>query len=576
MEPVPWWRETTVYQIYPRSFFDTNHDGIGDLDGVLEKLDYLHALGVQTLWFSPFYPSPQRDFGYDIRDHFGVAPEYGTVDGWKRLLDAIHARGMKVVLDMVLNHTSDEHPFFQASRRDASDPKRDFYIWRKGRKPGPPAQGGAPPNNWRSMLGPSGWQYDAQTDAWYWATFLPFQPDLNYRNPAVKEAMFGVVRHWLAQGVDGLRLDIFNAIFKDPEFRNNPPSLRVLPSEDNPDGFFQRNLYTINHPDTFAFARELRAVVDEFSDPPRFLVGEVFGTPQILKKYCGPDGNGLNLVFLFKTFQTPFSAYRFRQLIEEYEREFPAPLLPTYVYGNHDRPRLMERIGDDPRRAKLLAMLQLTVRGVPFMYYGEEIGMQNHDLPLKQALDPLASRYRFLPQPLVRALRRRGMLLNRDECRTPMQWSGAKNAGFTDDKTAPWLPVLPQHGARNVAAQAQDSTSILTCYRRLLRLRQASAALRGGALTILPQSYALEGQVLAYARTGTGEAGGEETLRVLLNFSDEPAEVFVDHAPHVVALSTVGDVIDWRGTTYVLRPYEGAVFRTQPADGDAKTAETAG
>jgi glycosidase len=239
---LPWWKQTTVYQIYPRSFYDRNGDGIGDLEGVIDRLDYLQWLGVETIWLSPFFTSPQADFGYDISDHFDVAPEYGSLEQCHRLFDEAHARGMKVVLDMVLNHTSDQHPWFLESRSSRDNPYRDFYIWRDGRKP----NGAAPPNNWSSMLGGSGWNHDPQTDQWYWSSFLPFQPDLNYRNPRVKSAMLDVVRHWLRAGADGFRLDIFNAIYKDASFANNPRSLRI-PSEDNP-AFFQRALHTQNHP----------------------------------------------------------------------------------------------------------------------------------------------------------------------------------------------------------------------------------------------------------------------------------------------------------------------------------------
>jgi len=314
-DELPWWKRTTVYQIYPRSFSDLSGDGIGDLPGIIARLDYLHWLGVETIWLSPFFDSPQADFGYDITNHFEVSPEYGSLGDCRRLIDEIHARDMKVVLDMVLNHTSDQHPWFRESRRSRDNPYRDFYIWRDGRKP----NGAAPPNNWSSMLGGSGWQYDAQTGQWYWASFLPFQPDLNYRNPKAKHAMLDVVRHWLREGVDGLRLDIFNAIYKDASFADNPRSLRAIPTEDNPGGFFQRAVHTQNHPDTFDFARELRAVVDKFNNPPRFVVGEVFGSTDVLRKYCGPSADGLNLVFLFKSLRTAFRAHSFRQLVEEFE-----------------------------------------------------------------------------------------------------------------------------------------------------------------------------------------------------------------------------------------------------------------
>ncbi|HSO36589.1 MAG TPA: alpha-amylase family glycosyl hydrolase, partial [Labilithrix sp.] len=414
---VLWWERTTTYQIYPRSFHDTNGDGIGDLQGVIAKLDYLQALGVETLWLSPFFESPQADFGYDISGHRSIAPEYGSMDDCRALIEQVHARGMKIVLDMVLNHTSDQHPWFLESRSSLTSPRRDWYIWRDGKRP----DGKAPPNNWRSMLGGSGWRYDEATGQWFYASFLGCQPDLNYRNADVKAAMLDVVRHWLREGADGLRLDIFNAIFKDESFADNPFSWRPVPTEDSPHGFFQRHQHTIDHPDTIAFARELRAVVDELRDPPRFLVGEVFGDAESLKRYCGEAADGLHLVFLFKTMGTRFSGRAVRALVSEFERVFPEPFTPTYVFGNHDRPRFAHRIGKSREKAKLLVALQLTVRGVPFIYYGEEIGMENHDIPLHEGLDPVAARFGFVPQWAASWMRRHGILLNRDECRSPMQ-----------------------------------------------------------------------------------------------------------------------------------------------------------
>lgn len=545
----PWWQCTTVYQIYPRSFCDSNGDGIGDLPGVISKLDELHDLGVQTLWLSPFVKSPQRDFGYDISDHFSIAEEYGTLEDSRRLVEEAHRRGMRVVLDMVLNHTSDEHPFFQESRKSRDNPRRDFYIWRKGRKPG----GKAPPNNWRSLIGPRGWQYDAATDEWYYASFLPFQPDLNYRNPAVQAAMLDVVRHWLGQGFDGMRLDIFNCLFKDPSFAANPFSPRPLPSEDCPDGFFQAYRNTVNHPDTLRFARTLRRVVDEFSSPPRFLVGEVFGAPALLRDYCsGEQGDGLHLVFLFKSLRTPLTAPAFRALIEEFEREFPAPMMPTYVFGNHDRARVAERLSNDDTRAKLLATVQLTARGVPFLYNGEEIGQPNLDLPMRGALDPLAQQYRFVPDRLARALRRRGIMLNRDECRGPMQWSAAKNAGFTTENARPWLPIHPGFMQRNVVAQKADRRSLWHCYKRLLALRSRHPALHRGALTLLPCPSPSRSPILAYERHCA-----EESLHVIGNFSADAQDVAIAHTELLFSTYLDGNrVHDGR---YFLRPWEAIV-----------------
>jgi len=547
----PWWKRTTTYQIYPRSFADANGDGIGDLRGILGKLDYLHALGVETLWLSPFFESPQADFGYDVSDYYAIAPEYGTLDDCRELIREVHARGMKVVFDMVLNHTSERHPWFVESRRARTDPKRDFYIWRKGRRP----LGAAPPNNWRSMLGGSGWHFDPSTEEWYWASFLAFQPDLNYRNPAVKAAMLDTVRYWLAQGVDGLRLDIFNAIFKDESFADNPFSWRAVPSEDNPHGFFQRNLHTIDHPDTLAFARELRSVVDEFQDPPRFLVGEVFGDPAMLRRYCGEASDGLHLVFLFATMRTRFSGRAVRALIEEIEHGFPEPFSPTYVFGNHDRPRFMHRIGGHRDKAKLVAMLQLTVRGVPFIYYGEEIGMENHDIPLHEGLDPVATRYGFVPQWLVGTFRKRGILLNRDECRTPMQWDDGPNAGFSS--VTPWLPVHPKSQGANVAAQERDPESLLHCYRGLLALRRESRALQEGSLEWI-DSPRLPADVVAYRRVNAG-GPRPESAEVFLNFSGRPIPLELEGRAGRQLFSNKVCERAAAPQHYVLSPYEGVV-----------------
>jgi oligo-1,6-glucosidase/alpha-glucosidase len=554
---LPWWKRTTVYQIYPRSFSDQTGDGIGDLAGIIDRLDYVQWLGLETIWLSPFFASPQSDFGYDISDHFGIAPEYGSLEDCRRLIDEIHARGMKVVLDMVLNHTSEQHPWFTESRSARENPYRDFYIWRDGRKP----YGGAPPNNWRSMLGGSGWHYDEQTDQWYWASFLPFQPDLNYRNPKVKRAMLDVVRHWLHEGADGLRLDIFNAIYKDASFADNPWSLRAIPTEENPGGFFQRALHTQNHPDTFSFARELRAVVDEFDDPSRFIVGEVFGSPDLLREYCGPSGDGLNLVFLFKSLRTSFRAPAFRDLVDEFESAFPEPLHPTYVFGNHDRPRQMERLGNDVARARLLAAFQMTVRGVPFIYYGDELGLSHHPMPREAARDPLAKRFGFIPKLLLPALRKRGILTNRDECRSPMPWHSGPHAGFAPPEApAPWLPLHPQSAVMSVAAQRDDPSSVLAAYRRMLQLRRQSLALSAGSLELMDPP-ANPNQVLAYRRVYES-AERLETAEVFLNFSKREAPIDLRDLPGVAdarLYSSLHDAPVAARGRHVLRPWEGAV-----------------
>jgi oligo-1,6-glucosidase/alpha-glucosidase len=552
-DELAWWQRTTVYQIYPRSFADANGDGIGDLPGILDRLDHLRDLGVETLWLSPFFASPQRDFGYDVADYDGIAPEYGTMADCERLIEAVHARGMKIVLDLVLNHTSDQHPWFLASRRGEADPMRAFYIWRKGRKPG----GAAPPNNWVAMTGGSGWHYDAATDAWYWASFLPFQPDLNYHNPAVREAMLGVVRRWLERGADGFRLDIFNALFKDPRFFNNPFSLRPLPSETSADGFFQRRLYTADLPETFAFARDLRALVDSFPGH-RFLVGEVFGTPEKLRRYCGsPEGPGLHTVFLFQTLRAKTTAPALRALIAELEREFPPPHIPTYVLGNHDQLRAMSRLAGHEGKARLLAALTLTVRGIPFVYYGEEIGMPGVPIPLREGLDPLAARYSWVSDRMARLLARAGVCINRDESRTPMAWSPDPGAGFCPPGVEPWRPFHKTYPRVNVASEEGDPSSMLACYRRLLALRKTRPALHAGSLDLLESERA--GSLVGYRR----RARDGDVVDVWLNASDRPEWLLLSEPSPTMLFSThrfSSEPMALPSSELHLMPYEAVVL----------------
>jgi alpha-glucosidase len=548
-----WWKHTTVYQIYPRSFADSNGDGIGDLRGIIQRLPYLRELGVETLWLSPFYDSPQADFGYDIRDHFNVAKEYGTLDETRELIAAVHQHDMKIVFDMVLNHTSDQHPWFLDSRRARQSEHRDWYIWRDGRG----RHGRKPPNNWRSMLGNNGWHFDETTEQWYWASFLPFQPDLNYRNPAVKQAMLDVVRHWLRQGVDGLRLDIFNAIYKDASFADNPWSHRPIPSVDNPHGFFQHHAHTIDHPDTLAFARELRRVVDEFKNPPRFLVGEVFGDPATLRRYCGQDADGLHMVFLFKTLRMRFASRSVRTLIAEIESAFPEPYTPTYVFGNHDRSRLLHRLAGHTRKAKLFATLQLTVRGVPFIYYGEEIGMEHYEIPLVHGLDPVAIRHRHIPQWLARRMSKLGLLLNRDECRSPMQWHGGEHAGFATSDAKPWLSLHPRASEVNVDAQRQDPESLLAAYQGLLHLRRECRALSQGALELL-DAKTLPEHVVGYRRVANGP-GEPSIAHVYLNFSAREAKLAARELSGSKLFSNLRATTSGFDGEHTLAPYEGVV-----------------
>jgi len=500
-------RQTVVYQIYPRSFQDSNNDGIGDLRGIISKLDYLKEMGVETLWISPFFESPQADFGYDIKHFRKIAPEYGTLETVDSLISEVHQRGMRIIFDMVMNHTSDQHPWFKASSQPENNEYSDFYVWAKGRG----KNGKRPPNNWKSMIGGKGWQYHPEKGMWYWACFLPFQPDLNYRNPAVRDSMFNNVKFWLDRGVDGFRLDIFNAIFEDKDQTNNPFSFRAIPNEKNVNGFFQQQKFNLNHSDNEALAVELRTLIDSY--PDKFLVGEVFGNMNQLKSYLGPKSDGLNLVFLFESLSTPLKAKHFIHLIETYETNFSNPNLPTWVFGNHDRMRRRSVLGGDLEECKLSASLQLTLRGVPFIYYGEEIGMEQARIPSKQALDPLGKKYSFIPSFVVRWT---GNTFNRDECRTPMQWNNSNNAGFS--KSKPWLPIHSNFEKINVATQIDDSSSLLFHYQQLLAIRNTYKSLSSGKLTIDHKNS--NPNILAYYREL-----GDEKLWIVHNFARKPKSI---------------------------------------------------
>jgi glycosidase len=473
-----WWKKTTVYQIYPRSFFDTNGDGIGDLEGIIEKLDYIQDLGYESIWISPFTKSPQRDFGYDISDYISIAPEYGSMEIFEKLVQEIHARDMKIIFDLVMNHTSDQHEWFKESASSRDNPKADWYIWKDGKG----KNGKKPPNNWRSMIGSSAWTYSPIRKQFYYNAFLNFQPDLNYNNPAVKEAIFDVARFWLNKGVDGFRLDIISAIFEDQNLRKNPRSFKIKPSDEKLTIFFQYLKNNFLQEQSFEFATELRSVVNEFDQPERFVIGESHGDEAVINQFCNYKGkDGLNAVFLFKAVSAPFKAKVYREMIERFEETFPAPLMPTLVFGNHDRTRVMTRLKGSVEKAKLLAMFQFTARGIPFTYFGEEIGIPNVRIPLKKGKDAIAIQNKKVPQFLVNMSVE---TINRDECRTPMLWTAEDNAGFCNDSIEPWLPVASNFKTINVEQQNSNPNSQLNFYKKVIHLRQQTPALQEGSLEI--------------------------------------------------------------------------------------------
>lgn len=554
-----WHTSTVIYEVYIRSFFDSNNDGIGDIPGITAKLDYLQDLGVETLWITPFFSSPQRDFGYDVSDYRSISGEYGTMEELRTLIREVHRRGMRIILDMVLNHTSTAHPWFVESRSSLDNPKRDWYIWQPGKKPG----GKKPPNNWRSMVYGRGWHYDQLTGQWYWAAFLPFQSDLNWRNPEVRKEMLDMLTCWLDEGVDGFRLDIFDCIFEDLQFTDNPFSPHLFPRLDQGISTFQRVDRIRHQEETFLLAEELRELADSYQ---AVLVGEVFGDWPVLRRYCGTEScRGLHLVFLFQSLDAPFTAPGFRQLLEQAEAWFPHPWSPVWVFGNHDRQRRMRALSGSLDQAKLQAAFQLTARGVPCIYYGEEIGMAHGSISPIESQDAVAQLFtaRF-PNFLVSlADRLTSGAINRDNCRTPMQWNQQVHGGFCSTETEPWLFSHKEASHSSVEAQTDDPQSLLNWYRRLLDLRRRHPQLNRGSLEMVCTPR-IERRVLGYLRTA-----GDRALLILLNFSSEqisgiPLTYSGRHFFSVLLASSRGHL---EGGTVRLDPWEACIImESHPED----------
>jgi len=497
-----WWQREIIYQIYPRSFMDRNGDGIGDLPGLIDRLDHLVWLGVGAVWLSPIYPSPMADFGYDVADFTGIHPIFGTLGDFDRLIEETHARGLKLILDLVPNHSSDQHPWFIESRSSRSNARRDWYIWRD------PARNGGPPNNWLSVFGGSGWQWDEATGQYYYHAFLKEQPDLNWRNPKVRDAMHDAMRFWLDRGVDGFRVDVIWHLIKDDRWRDNPlnpgfapgmsPYNRLLP------------VYTADRPEVLDVVAGLRRVVDAYDE--RVLIGEIYLPIERLVAYYGEDLEGAHLPFNFQLILSAWDAQDIAALIREYEAALPPGGWPNWVLGNHDNHRIASRVG--PAQARVAAMLLLTLRGTPTMYYGDELGMPDVPIPPELVQDPYEKN---VP----------GIGVGRDPARTPMPWNAARNGGFTTGK--PWLPLGDDVAQINVESERHDPTSILSLNRALIALRQSDPALTcGGYAQVEPH-----GPVLTYLR----EHGGRRLL-IALNLTSGPATVRLPAGTGKVLLST--------------------------------------
>lgn len=497
----PWWKTAVYYQIYVRSFADSNGDGVGDLNGITAHLDYLRDLGVDAIWVTPFYPSPQVDFGYDISNYEAIDPQYGTMADFDRLVAEAGKRRIRVITDLVLNHTSDQHAWFRESRASRTSPKADWYIWRDG-KPN-----GQPPNNWISIFGHSAWQYDAARRQYYYHAFYKEQPDLNWRNPEVRKAMYDTMRFWMKRGASGFRLDAVTSLFEDAQFRDES----VRPGRNAYGDPNVSREYTDNLPEVHDVLREMRKVTDEFSG--RILIGETY-LPNVeeLAKMYGRAGDETQLPMDMQfAMHGNFSAAVFRQKLREAETQLNGNL-PLLVTDNHDNRRSWDRLGDGRHNdaiARLMATLLLTPRATALLYYGQELGMANNDpARVEDVRDPIGK----MGWP-----REKG----RDGERTPMQWDATASAGFTTGK-ASWLPVGADHATRNVAAESRDGNSLLNYYKMLIRLRKENPQLRDGTVKIVDENNP---NVLSFLREKDGKA-----VLVALNFSGQPQTVKYDPA----------------------------------------------
>jgi alpha-glucosidase len=525
-----WWQRGVIYQIYPRSFQDTNGDGIGDLAGIRRRLDYLQDLGIDAIWMSPMFVSPMKDFGYDVADYCAVDPRFGTMEDFDALLADARARGIRVILDLVPNHTSDQHAWFQEARTSRESAKRDWYLWAD------PAPNGGRPNNWLSEFGGPAWTFDEASGQYYYHAFLPEQPDLNWRNPAVRAAIYDAMRFWLRKGVAGFRVDVLWHLLKDEARRDNPenpgwkegmsPTHRLLP------------LYTTDLPDVQQIVKEMRAVVDEFDE--RVLIGELYLPLERLVRYYGDQLDGAHLPFNFQLIEAPWHARELDRLVQDYESALPEGGWPNWVLGNHDKPRISGRVG--ARQARVAAMLLLTLRGTPTLYYGDEIGLPQADLSRLEVRDPFE---RNVP----------GFGLGRDGCRTPMQWDDGPQAGFSAAR--PWLPLATEDPSVTVAGEADDPASMLSLHRRLIAHRRGHPALSVGRYRPL----AADGDVLLYNR----EHAGERFL-IALNLGAAPATITIDPPPSgsVVVASDIEREGEAISGPFELGADDGLVVRLAP------------
>ena len=527
-----WWEDCVVYQIYPRSFQDSNGDGIGDLQGIVQRLEYIKDLGVDAIWLNPIFTSPMADFGYDIADYRSIDPVFGTMEDAELLIEKAHGLSLKVIFDLVLNHTSDKHPWFLESRSSKDNEKADYYIWSD-----------TVPNNWKGAFGGKGWTFDKKRGQYYFHSFLPQQPDLNWRDTKAVDSIFDEVRFWLQKGVDGFRLDVINSIIKDASFRNNP---KILGSRPRPYDM-QRHIFDRNRPESHSKLKLLRKLVDTF--PDRMLVGEIMvenpGEPELAASYLGRTGDELNLSFDFSLINTSFSAQKWQRSAKRWYEAVGRHRTPAWVLNNHDVSRSVSRLSNNEDKARLAAFFLFTQRGAIFIYYGEELGLRDSFVCRKHMKDPVGRRY----WPFHKG---------RDPQRGPMVWSVGVNHGFT--KGEPWLPFVKRANWYAVENQEIEGDSMLTFYRSLIDFRLEEPTLRRGVCEFHEQKNP---NLMVFSRTL-----GKNRMLVVLNFSSQRLSVALGEfglrssdSEEMFSTSPVPLQPRFSYDSVLLDRYEGVVFR---------------
>jgi oligo-1,6-glucosidase len=561
-----WWQSAVVYQIYPRSFADSSGNGVGDIPGILRRLDHLEYLGIDVLWLSPVYPSPMDDGGYDISDYEDVDPEFGTLADLDELIAALHERGIKIIMDLVVNHTSDEHPWFKESRSDRDNPKRDWYWWRPPRDGRTGGEPGAEPNNWGSFFSGPAWQYDERTGDYYLHLFSKSQPDLNWENPEMRQAVYAMMRWWLDRDVDGFRMDVIDMISKDTSL----PDGTVRPGEEYGD----LGPFVIDGPRVHEFLQEMHREVFAGVDRPLLLVGETPGvTVEEARRFTAPDSHELDMVFQFEHMQVdrgaskwdvlPFDVRLLKNVMAKWQHGLAGVGWNSLYWDNHDQPRVVSRFGDDgryrKRSAKALATVLHLQRGTPYVYQGEEIAMTNYPFASIEEFRDIESINYYQqsvaegedPEAVLASLR----AMSRDNGRTPMQWDDTPNAGFTDGE--PWIATNPNYKEVNVAAESGDPDSVLEHYRRLIRLRHEEPAVAYGDFAMVVPD---DPKLYAFTRSYEGV-----DLLVVANFSEDGAVIPGTVADDWVDAELVLCNLDGERDGLRMEPWESRIYRRRGA-----------